>query len=98
MVRRSRTCLKQLPRDGAPNRRMQMGSQPALRLHHREVLHLEAGRPAEVLPDPVDELREVQARRGPRGDSRRSRGRPGSRPDATRPYDGSVKVTNIDGR
>ena len=88
---------KHLPWDHAPDRRVQMWRESALRFNGGEVLDLVAGGPAQVLPQPVNELRKVhrvqrlppivvpaRVHRGPIG--------------RTRPYDGSVKVANIDGR
>jgi hypothetical protein len=48
------------PRDRTPDRRVKVRGEPPLRLDRREVLHLVARATAKVLPEPVDELREVQ--------------------------------------
>ncbi len=76
---------------------MQMRSQPTLLLHHREVLHLVARRPTQVLPEPVHQLREVHRvqRRPPVVVPPAPAARPSP---VTGPYDGSVNVRNMLGR
>ena len=52
--------------DGAADRGVQMRREPGLGFDGGEVLHPVAGAPAQVLPEPVDQLREVQRiQRGP---------------------------------
>ena len=48
------------PGDGAADRGVQMRGEPFLGFDGGEVLHLVAGGAAQVLPEPVDQLREVQ--------------------------------------
>ena len=52
--------------DGAADRGVQMRGESVLGFDGGEVLHPVAGAPAQVLPEPVDQLREVQrVQRGP---------------------------------
>jgi hypothetical protein len=46
--------------DGAPHRGVEVGGEAALGLHGGEVLDLIASAAAQVLPEPVHQLREMQ--------------------------------------
>ena len=84
--------------DGAPYGGVQVRGEAALGFDGGEVLHVEADRPAQVLPEPVDQLREVDRVPG-RGPvvvgARVDRGAVGG---VHPPVERQVRVRNSDGR